>query len=116
MLVGHLPLNRIKMGQLRLPMWAEASEAFQDDDMLQALDLINELLDDAARVGKAIFMPKYIAAILAASQHCTAQQFRLHSLPIGQCMSRFALCTAQCGGATSTTLGVSCGIHDAKPG
>jgi hypothetical protein len=54
----------IEMGQLCMLMWAEVSDAFQDDDMLQALDLINEPLDDAARVSKAIFMPKYIVAIL----------------------------------------------------
>jgi hypothetical protein len=60
----HEFFARNEMGQLHLPTWAEVSEVFQDDDMLQALELVNELPDDNTRVGKAIFMPKYIVAIL----------------------------------------------------
>jgi hypothetical protein len=46
------------MGQSHLPIWAEVSDAFQEDDMLQVLDLVDEPLDDTTRVGKALFVPK----------------------------------------------------------
>jgi hypothetical protein len=52
------------MGNAWLPTWAEAGQAFQANSALQVLDLIDKLLADATRVSKAIFAPKYVAAIL----------------------------------------------------
>jgi hypothetical protein len=68
-LQGQMPnqhefFTRIGTGQSHLPMWAKASNAFQEDNTLQVLDLINELLDDTTSVGKALFVPKYVAAFL----------------------------------------------------
>jgi hypothetical protein len=60
----HECFTRIKTSHAQMPTWAEASQAFQDDGTQQALALVAELPDDAARVGKAIFVPKYVAAIL----------------------------------------------------
>jgi hypothetical protein len=60
----HEYFARIGMGQLCLPTWAKASDAFQEDNMLQVLDLINEPPDDITSVGKALFVPKYVATFL----------------------------------------------------
>jgi hypothetical protein len=60
----HEFFARIEMGQSRLLMWAKASNAFQEDDTLQMLDLSDEPLDNATRVSKALFVPKYVAAFL----------------------------------------------------
>jgi hypothetical protein len=60
----HEYFTRIGMGQSRLPTWAEASDAFQVDDMLQVLDLIDEPPVDAMTISKALFVPKYVTAFL----------------------------------------------------
>jgi hypothetical protein len=53
----HEYFARIGTGQSRLPTWAEASDAFQEDDTLQ-------VSVDATSVGKALFVPKYVAAFM----------------------------------------------------
>jgi hypothetical protein len=60
----HEYFARIGTGQSCLPMWAEVSDAFQEDDTLQVLDLINEPQVDATSVSKALFVPKYVATFL----------------------------------------------------
>jgi hypothetical protein len=65
MLHQHECFTRIEMGNAQTLTLMGVSQAFQaDDGAQQALDLIDELPVDATRVAKAIFVPKYILAIL----------------------------------------------------